>query len=174
MKPTPFMARCARAWRHFWLDERDSRRALPPAAVQRLTTLVQTSEAGHLGQIRLCVEASLPVAAAWAGLTPRQRALECFGLLRVWDTEDNIGILIYVLLADRAVEIVADRGLHRAVDEARWQTLAGDLGQAFAQGQFEDGLQRALAAVDAELRQAFPRGAGQRLHNELPDEPVLR
>ncbi|KAB0582458.1 TPM domain-containing protein [Ideonella dechloratans] len=167
-------SRLRRAWRHFWLDERDSRRALPPAALQRLTALVQASEARHRGQIRLCVEASLPMAAAWAGVAPRQRALECFGQLGVWDTEDNVGVLIYVLLADRAVEIVADRGLRHHVPEARWQALAQGLGQAFAQGQVEAGLTTALAEVDRLLCAGFARAEGSPRSNELPDTPVLR
>ena len=166
--------RLTRAWRHFWLDERDSRRALPPAALQRLTDQVRASEARHRGQIRLCVEASLPVAAAWAGFTPRQRALECFGQLGVWDTEDNVGVLIYVLLADRAVEIVADRGLRRHVPEARWQALAQGLGQAFAQAQVEAGLATALAEVDRLLCAGFARTDDSPRPNELPDAPVLR
>jgi uncharacterized membrane protein len=169
------LAHCLnRAWRHFWRDERDSRRALPPAALQRLTTQVQASEARHRGQIRLCVEASLPVAAAWAGVTPRQRALECFGQLGVWDTEDNVGVLIYVLLADRAVEIVADRGLRHHVPEARWQTLAQDLGRAFARGEVEAGLTTALAEVDRLLCAGFARTDDSPRPNELPDAPVLR
>ncbi|MCO5978925.1 TPM domain-containing protein [Ideonella oryzae] len=174
MTLTALLPRLARAWRHFWLDERDSSRALPPAAAARLTGLVQASEARHRGQIRLCVEAGLPVAAAWGGVAPRQRALECFGQLGVWDTEDNVGVLIYVLLADRAVEIVADRGLRQHVPEARWQTLAQGLSQAFARGQVEAGLTTALTEVDRLLCAGFARTDESPRPNELPDAPVLR
>jgi hypothetical protein len=115
--------RLTRAWRHFWLDERDSRRALPPAALQRLTDQVQAS--GPTPRPDPPVRGGQPAGGRGLGRRhTRQRALECFGQLGVWDTEDNVGVLIYVLLADRAVEIVADRGLRHHVPEARWQTLA--------------------------------------------------
>lgn len=166
-------ARLTRLWCHFWRDETDTRRCLPAAALTRLTERVRLSEAGHRGQIRLCVESSLPVAAVWAGMTPRARALDRFAHLGVWDTETNVGVLIYLLLADRAVEIVADRGLRQRVSEAQWAALAQQMGQAFAGGQFEAGLLAAVDAVDALLRQEVPRQPGEAQDNELPDAPLL-
>lgn len=173
MRETSVIARLARLWRHFWRDETDTRRCLPTAALARLTERVRLSESGHRGQIRLCIESSLPVTAVWAGMTPRARALDRFAHLGVWDTEANVGVLIYLLLADRAVEIVADRGLRHRVSAAQWTALTGQMGQAFADGQFEAGLLAAVEAVDGLLRQEVPRQPGEAQANELPDAPVL-
>ncbi|EWS57326.1 hypothetical protein Y694_04648 [Methylibium sp. T29-B] len=102
------------------------------------------------------------------------RALSLFGKLRVWDTEHNNGVLIYLLLADHRIEIVADRGLTRHVDAAGWQAIVDGMGAAFRERRFEDGLHAAIDAVDAVLRQHFPAAPGGGNPNELPDTPVLR
>jgi len=96
-----------------------------------------------------------------------------FGKLRVWDTEFNSGVLIYLLLAEHAIEIVADRGLSRRVPDAEWQQIVARMGHEFHEGRFEDGLTQALAEVSALLVQHFPWEAGAANANELPDEPVL-
>ena len=103
--------------------------------------------------------------------TPRQRAVTMFGKLRVWDTEHNNGVLIYLLLAEHAIELVADRGVNRHVPQHEWQAMVHRMGAAFRDGRFEDGLTQALAEVSAVLVQHFPRGADH--GNELPDRPVL-
>jgi uncharacterized membrane protein len=107
------MNRLLRILKHRWHDETDARRALDEVALTRLQTRVQSSETRHRGEIRVCVEAGLPLSYLWRDATPRERALAMFGKLRVWDTEHNSGVLIYLLLAERAIEIVADRGLNR-------------------------------------------------------------
>ena len=96
-----------------------------------------------------------------------------FGKLRVWDTEHNNGVLIYLLLAEHAIEIVADRGLNSKVDSGEWQRIVERMGRAFHEGRFEDGLTQALEEVSALLVQHFPAAPGQANANELPDEPVL-
>ncbi len=96
-----------------------------------------------------------------------------FGKLRVWDTEDNNGVLIYLMLAEHSIEIVADRGIDRHVSRADWQAMVGRMGAAFREGRFEDGLTQALEEVSALLYEHFPLSAGQADSNELPDEPVL-
>jgi uncharacterized membrane protein len=103
------MGRLARILKHRWLDETDVARALDAAALTRLEQHVATSETRHSGEIRLCVEAGLPLSYLWRNATARQRAVTMFGKLRVWDTEHNNGVLIYLLLAEHAIEIVADR-----------------------------------------------------------------
>jgi hypothetical protein len=116
-----------RLWRilkHRWLDDTDTRRALDGAALDRLAARVADSETRHSGEIRLSVEAGLPLSYLWQGLGARERAVTLFGKLRVWDTEDNNGVLIYLLLAEHAIEIVADRGLARHVPAAHWQSGA--------------------------------------------------
>jgi uncharacterized membrane protein len=176
MDPTNsgFGPRLARLLKHGWTDVADARRALGPGALDRLQQAVQASEAHHSGEIRLCIEASLSPIACWHGATARERAVAVFGELGVWDTEHNNGVLIYLLVADRAIEIVADRGLSRWVDGAQWQAIVERMREAFAAGHFEAGLQAAIAAVDTLLRSHFPRQAGVADRNELPDLPVLR
>lgn len=167
------MNRWLRILRHRWLDESATRRALDDAALERLRARVAHSETTHSGEVRLCVEAGLPLSYLWRGATARERALTMFGKLGVWDTEFNNGVLIYLLLAEHRIEIVADRGLSRRVDAALWQSLADRMAAAFRAGRFEDGIGEAIDAVSAALHAHFPLAAGERNPNELPDEPVL-
>lgn len=162
-----------RTLKHRWLDERDTRRALGTAVVHRLQQRVAASEREHTGEIRVCVEAGLPLSYLWRGLSARDRALTMFGKLRVWDTAHNNGVLIYLLLADHAIEIVADRGLNAHVSRAQWEAIVGRLREAFRARRHEEGLHAAIDAVDALLRQHFPRAPGQAKANELPDQPHL-
>ena len=166
--------RFARILRHRWLDETDAARALDTAALRRLEDRVAASERRHGGEIRLCVETGLPLSYLWRGATARERALTMFGKLRVWDTEHNSGVLIYLLLAEHAIEIVADRGLNRHVSAAQWQALVGTMREAFRAGRFEDGLAQAIDAVDALLAQHFPLPAGAVNPDELPNRPDVR
>jgi len=167
------MNRWLRLFKHRWLDETDTARALDTAALQRLEARVAASERRHSGEIRLCVEAGLPLSYLWRGATPRERALAMFGKLRVWDTEANNGVLIYLLLAEHAIEIVADRGLARQVPQAHWDALVGGMREAFRAGRFEAGLEQAVDAVDAMLVRHFPLAEGQINPNELPDRAHL-
>jgi uncharacterized membrane protein len=117
------------------------------------------------------VEASLPLAQVFRGLQPRERALQLFGQLGIWDTEQNCGVLVYVLLADRDVEIVADRGINRRVAQDTWDTICRAMEAAFREGRFEDGAVDGVAAIGELLAQHFPRlSAGP---NELPDTPIV-
>jgi uncharacterized membrane protein len=168
------MGRWARILKHRWLDETDTARALNAAALQRLEARVAASERHHSGEIRLCVEAGLPLSYLWRGATARQRALTMFGKLRVWDTEHNNGVLIYLLLAEHAIEIVADRGLSRHVPQAHWDSLVAGMRQAFGSGRFEEGLMQAIGAVDTLLLRHYPLGDEQHNPNELPDRADLR
>ncbi len=170
----PWPARIARLLKHRWWDEADARRVLPGDALDRLQTLVADSERGHSGEIRICVEAGLPLSYLWRDASARDRAVAMFGKLRVWDTEANNGVLIYLLLAEHAIELVVDRGLAHHVDHARWQTLVASLGDALRAGRFEEGLQHTIAEVDGLLRQHFPLAATDAANpNELPDRPHL-
>lgn len=164
----------ARLFKHRWLDEADARRALGPEALARLQARVAASEARHSGEIRLSVEAGLPWSYLWNDLSARDRAVTLFGKLRVWDTEHNNGVLIYLLLAEHAIEIVADRGLARRVPQAQWDQLIAGMREAFRAGRFEEGLAQAIDAVDGLLTQHFPLAPGQANPNELSDAPDLR
>lgn len=162
-----------RTLRHLWLDADDARRLLPAPALARLESAVQASEARHLGELRVCVEAGLPWAALRHGLSARQRAIGLFADLRVWDTAHNNGVLIYLLLADQRIEVVADRGVSAQVPPETWQRLTDGLCSALRQGQAEAGLTAAIDAVGALLRQHHPTHSGATRTNELPNAVVL-
>jgi uncharacterized membrane protein len=166
-------SKLGRILRHRWLDEADTRKAIPPELLQRLAQRVAASEQRHSGQIRIYVEAGLPMSYLWRAATARERAMAMFGKLRVWDTEHNNGVLVYLLLAERAIEIVADRGLDRVVATEEWKAIVARMSDAFREERFEDGLTQALEEVSALLVQHFPVADGQAHRNELPDEPVL-
>lgn len=161
-----------RLLRHRWLDESDTRKAIPPDLLERLARRVAASEKRHTGEVRIYVEAGLPMSYLWRSAMPRERAVAMFGKLRVWDTEYNNGVLIYLLLAEHAIEIVADRGLARHVAQEDWKAIIARMGALLHEGRFEDGLTQALEEVSALLVKHFP-ARGEANDNELPDEPVL-
>ena len=167
------MGKLLRILKHRTLDAGDTRRAIDPAALARLQARVEASERHHSGEIRLCIEAGLPMSYLWSELTARDRAVTMFGKLRVWDTEHNNGVLIYLLLAEHAIEIVADRGLSRRVPQDHWDAVLAAMRSAFAAGRFEAGLAQAIEAVDAELAEHFPLAEGQSNPNELPDAAYI-
>ena len=166
--------------KHVWLDASDADRAVPPEVLARLAKRVAASEARHTGEIRIYIEAALPMSYLWRlgknsllKALIRQRAVMLFGKLRMWDTEHNNGVLIYLQLAERAIEIVADRGVSRHVPDAQWQTMVARMRQNFQQNRYEDGLTQALEEVSALLVTHFPSASGPTGLNELPDAPVL-
>ena len=167
------MQRLKRLFKHRLWDQTDAQRAMPAAAMQRLTQRVAASEARQSGEIRVCIEAGLPLACLWQKQHARQRAISLFGELRVWDTEANNGVLVYLLLAEHAIEIIADRGLNAHVSQARWEVIIASLRESLRARQFEQGLEAAIDAVDGLLRLHFPLAAGAANPNELPDAVVL-
>jgi uncharacterized membrane protein len=160
-----------RLLRHMFTDHQAVGRALPPAAMQAIEKSIGEEERRHGGQLRVAVEAALPLSDLVRGIGSRERAIGWFGRLRVWDTEHNAGVLIYLLLADRSVELIADRGIHSRVGSAAWEAICGEMQQEFARGQFERGVVIGVRAVSDLLAAHFPH-SGQG-HNELPDKPVL-
>jgi uncharacterized membrane protein len=145
-------------------------RALPPKAMSATEEAIKRSEAGHRGEIRLAVEAALGSAALFAGQSARSRALDVFSQLRVWDTEHNNGVLIYLLLAERNIEIVADRGINAKVPAEEWEAICRRMEASLARGEFAQGVIAGIEEVSRHLAQHFPAGAGDA--NELPDKPV--
>jgi hypothetical protein len=168
------MNRLLRTLQHRAWDDTDTRRVLPSAVIERLRQRVAASERRHSGEIRICVESGLPLSYLWRGLSARDRAITMFGKLRVWDTEHNNGVLVYLLLAEHAIEVVADRGLNRHVDADEWARIVAGMRESFRSQRYEEGLGAALDAVDALLARYFPLGSAQPNPNELPDEPHLR
>ena len=163
-----------RLLKHRLLDEGDARRLLDAAALKRIEARVAASEQKHSGEIRVMVEAGLPLSYLRRGASARERAVAMFAKLGVWDTECNNGVLIYLLIAERAIEIVADRGLNRVVSPAEWADIAASMQSAFQAGDFEAGLLRAVDAVDALLVRHFAVRPGDVDVNELPDAPLFR
>ena len=149
------------------------RRQLSTAGLARLQAQVASSETKHLGELRLCIEGGL----SWPDLlqkqTARTRALHLFSTLHVWDTAHNNGVLIYLLLADRRIEILADRGIMSRVGHEPWSHIAQQLGQRLRDGQFEQGLSHAIEAVTELLTVHFPADPDQANPNELPDKVVV-
>jgi len=164
----------SRLVKHRLVDEDDARRLLGKDALARIQARVAESEKHHSGEIRVVVEAGLPFSYLRRDATPRDRAVKLFGKLGVWDTERNNGVLIYLLLAEHAIEIVADRGLNRVVAPAEWTEIAASMQSAFQAGDFEAGLLRAVDAVDALLVRHFAARPGEVDVNELPDAPLFR
>jgi len=173
------MNRFALILKHRWRDLSDTRAALSDAAAERLGARIAASEARHTGEVRIVVEGGLPLSYLWRlgpGLSVpgavRQRALSWFGRLRIWDTEHNNGVLIYLMLAERRVEVLADRGLTRHVGASDWHAMVERLGQRLRAQAFEDGLTEALEEVSALLVQHFPAGTNQARPNQLSNSVV--
>jgi uncharacterized membrane protein len=165
------MMRHRRLLRHVITDHLSVRRAFAPAALARIEQAIAAGERTHRGQVCFAVEGALPPLRVLREITPRERALEVFGLLRVWDTEENAGVLIYLLLADRDVEIVADRGIDRQVPPGAWQAICARMEAAFRDARLVEGVVMGIEEITALLAAQFPRiGA---VANELPDKPVL-
>jgi uncharacterized membrane protein len=145
------------------------RRSFPPTLLKEIEEAVATSEKKHGGEIRFAIEASLPLGKL--SLTARQRALEVFSTLRVWDTENNNGVLIYILLADREVELLADRGLNGKAAPRDWEKICRVMEENFRRGCFAEGARRGIHAAADILARHFP--PGPRNVNELPDGPEI-
>ena len=162
-----------RVLRHLAMTPWRQRRHFGPAVLAAIERAVAACEQQHAGEIRVAIEAALSPLAVLRGQTPRQRAQQVFADLGVWDTEHNNGVLIYLLLAEHAIEFVADRALARRVAPETWQAIVDRLGAQLRAGGFEDGLTQALEEVSALLVQHFPSDATAPGENELPDT-VLR
>lgn len=147
------------------------RRAFPRTALRAIEAAIAASENRHQGELRFVVEGGLDLPELLRGVTARQRAIEVFSQLRVWDTEHNSGVLIYVQLADRQVEILADRGIHQKVGAAAWQRICGEMEQAFRTGEFREGAVAGIAAIGRILAEHFP--ATQDNPNELANTPEV-
>ena len=160
-----------RIFRHLVMTEWEVGRAFPPAALSAIRGAIEASEMGDVGEIRFAVEGALHSASLFRGQTARERAIEVFAQLHVWDTEYNSGVLIYLLLADRAVEIIADRGIHEMVGMHGWKTICRRMEAAMAQAKYKDGVISGIGAVARHLAECFP--VNSEPVNELPNQPVM-
>ena len=157
--------------RHLFMPPWARRRAFPQATLDAIEAAVHASETTHGGEIRFAIENCLPGILAWRGMSGRERAIEMFSNLRVWDTEDNSGVLIYLLLADHDIEIVADRGIAARVDPAAWEAVAQTMEAAFRQGEFERGALAGIAQIGELLAKSFPPSGLN--PDELANRPVI-
>lgn len=148
-----------------------TRRAFPAAVQEAIRQVVAEGERTHRGEIRFVVEGDWPLGDVLAGKTVQQRALEVFGLARVWDTADNTGILVYVLLCEHKVEILADRGIHAVAGDGAWAEVCAALVEAFRGGRYQDGSVQAVRSLNALLQRHFP-ATGEN-PDELPDLPLV-
>ena len=161
-----------RFFRHLATDHGSVSRKFPKAVLAHIQAAIAAGEKRHRAQLRFAVEPALPLLRVLHGVAPRERALEVFSLLRVWDTEENCGVLVYLLLADRGVEIVADRGIHGRVGSAVWEAACRKMEAAFRAGRFDEGVESGIAEINALLESHYPRD-GAAGANELSDEPIV-
>jgi uncharacterized membrane protein len=165
----------SRLVRHTAATHWRTRRLFPSSTLDAIEKAIARVESAHTGEIRFAIETALNPLHVVNGLAPRARALEVFAHLRVWDTERNNGVLIYVQMADRDVEIVADRGFAQRVSAAEWEAVCRLMEQHFKAGRFEVGSIAGVDAIGELLARHFPPQAGQAStsHNQLPDRPTL-
>ena len=157
--------------KHLVMTDWQVNRAFPSNTLIAIDRAIKASEAAHAGEIRFAVEGSLDGTPLFKGQSARERAIDVFSQLRIWDTEHNNGVLIYLLLADRDVEIVADRGIHAKVGLEEWERICRTMETAFKQENYEGGVVSGIQAVTRHLMKHFP-ASGVDL-NELPDKPAV-
>jgi TPM domain len=157
--------------RHHVVTKWRVNRAFPGDTLIAIDRAIKASEATHRGEIRFVVEGALDTAPLLRGQTARERAIDVFSQLRIWDTERNNGVLIYLLLADRGVEIVADRGIDAKVGPQEWERICRKMEAAFRQADYEGGVVGGIQEVTRHLAEHFPPIGDDR--NELPDKPVV-
>ena len=160
-----------RIFRHLLTPGWFARRAFTRPVLLRIEAAIRESEKSHDGELRFAIEAGQHLAPLLAGITPRQRAREVFGQLHVWDTEHNSGVLIYLQLVDRRIEILADRGINAKVEQATWDGICRRMESAYRAGAFEAGTVEGISEITQLLARHFPPGDVN--ENELPDRPVV-
>lgn len=159
-----------RLWRHLITTTRDGRKTFPPSALQAIQAVIAKGETLHRAEVRLVIEPSLSLADVFDKTTARERARELFAEYRIWDTEENCGILIYVNLADHQVEIVSDRAVGRALNPQDWQAVCHTMTAGFARGDYQGSVTTALEHLNRILHERFPDRGGA---NELSNQPIV-
>lgn len=161
----------ARIVRHLIAHQWRARRVFTPKVLANIEAAIKAGEATNAGQLRFVVEGALDGKPLFRNQSARERALDVFSHLRIWDTAHNNGVLIYLLLADRDVEIVADRGIDAKVGRERWEQICRDMEADFRAGRFDSGVIKGIEAVSRELAKFFPPASPH--PNELPDRPIV-
>ncbi|MGH8197043.1 MAG: TPM domain-containing protein [Steroidobacteraceae bacterium] len=161
----------ARVLRHLLATRWGTRRRFTPETLARIEAALERIEAQHAGELRFAIETAFDLPELWYEVTPRQRALQVFGHLGVWDTAGNNGVLIYVLMADHDVEIVADRAIAARVPQPEWDVVCREMEAHFRAGRFAEGSESGIAGIGKLLGQHFPGQGADR--DEQPNRPVL-
>ena len=157
--------------KHMFSHPWQAKRHFSSVALSNIEEAIQASEKKHTGEIRFIVEAGLhPIEILYKKI-PKKRAIELFGRLNIWDTEHNNGVLIYLLLADRDVEILADRGIHQHVGDDGWEQICRDMETLFRKAEFEAGVLQGIAEISAHLQKHFPQTGASR--NEISNKPII-
>jgi len=159
-----------RFFRHLFTTRAATRRAFPDASLDAIESGIAEGEKTHRAEIRVIIETAISIEAVLSRMTPRERALELFGRYGIWDTEENCGILIYINLADRQVEIVADRGISTKINPDEWNHICKIMTAGFSQGRFHESTLEALSALNQLLAQQVPSTGPH--ENQLPDHPI--
>jgi len=157
--------------RHLTSSTHRTRALFAAPVLSEIEAAIGAAESQHAGEIRFVIETSLPWPQLWRGTSARARALELFARFHVWDTEANNGVLIYVLRADRAVEIIADRGINARVSGTEWESVCREVETHYRAGRYAEGSRAAVAGVARLLTLHFPAARGS--DNELPNQPIL-
>jgi uncharacterized membrane protein len=165
------MQKIKRLWQH--IKPNPYRAQFGKNLAGKLTQTITQAEQGHRGEIRLVIESRLPSTLIWENTTPRARAIDWFSQLRVWDTEGNTGILLYLLLAENKLELVADRGIASKVPQAQWDAICAQLQTHLAQHEIEIGLSATISQLGQLLQQHFPIENAQANPDELCNHPVI-
>jgi uncharacterized membrane protein len=160
----------SRSLRHLFATRWSTRQRFTPEVLRRIEAAIAAVESRHAGEIRFAIETAFDLPDLWYGTTPRERAVLVFGQLGVWDTAGNNGVLIYVLMADRDVEIVADRAIAARVPDSDWEAICREMEAHFKEGRFGEGSEAGIAAVGRLLARHFPGDGGDR--DEQPNRPV--
>ena len=165
------MKSLARAFRHLFTTTAAGRRAFPTASLKAIQAAIAAGETMHRAEVRLIIEPALDVFDAMRGMSSRHRARELFALYRIWDTEENCGVLIYINLADHKVEIITDRGVGRVIEAQAWQAVCQTMTQGFARREFHDSTIAGLEQLNALLKTSFPANGAH--PNQLSNRPII-
>lgn len=165
------MNKFTRALRHLTTTRIAGKRAFPTTTLNAIQSAIAEGEAVHRAEMRLIVEPSLDICEILTGMTSRQRASELFTLYRIWDTEENCGVLIYINLADHQVEIIADRGLTRLIPAEDWQRACKKMTDGFAQGNYHDSVIDGITHLNTLMQRHFPEGDSQ--PDQLSNQPIM-
>ncbi len=141
--------------------------------LQRIEDAITQSEAQHYAEIQVAIESHIPVQDVFRKKTAKQCAIEAFAKLHVWDTKENSGVLIYLLLTDRSIEIIADRGIHQTLGTSYWEKINSETVEYFKKKQYTDGILHAMEQISLEMKRLFPLDKNKKNDDELSNKVII-